>query len=49
MWRLNKKHHIGLIIQSDDRDRVMTLLDEYAHIIKDRLHASAPVKDTAME
>lgn len=49
VWRLNKKNHVGLIIQSDDRNKVMSLLDEYAHLIKDKLHASAPAQDTAME
>lgn len=49
VWRLNKKNHVGMILQSDNRESIMKLLDEYALVIRDNLHASVPVKDTAME
>lgn len=44
-WRMTKEHHVGLIVQSDNRDRVMTLLNDYMHRILDEYHASAPVPD----
>lgn len=44
-WRMNKEHHVGLIIQSDSRERVLDLLDDYMHRIYAEFHASAPVPD----
>lgn len=46
-WKLNKKHHVGVIVRSDKQDRVKGLLDEYAKVILDHFHASAPAPDTA--
>jgi biotin carboxylase len=42
-WRMHKEYHIGLIVQSPDRARVLTLLDGYMHHIQADFHASAPV------
>ncbi|AKD57568.1 ATP-grasp domain-containing protein [Spirosoma radiotolerans] len=42
-WRMNREYHVGLIIQSDDRSRIRTLLDNYMHRIYDEFHASAPL------
>lgn len=44
-WRMQEKHHVGLIVASDNRERVLHLLDEYAEIVKNDYHASAPVPD----
>jgi biotin carboxylase len=44
-WRMNKEYHIGLIVQSSERARVLALLDEFMHRIKSDFHASAPAKD----
>jgi hypothetical protein len=44
-WRMNKEYHVGLIVQSADRDRIRHLLDEYMHRIYQEFHASAPVPD----
>lgn len=42
-WRMNgMDHHIGLIVQSPKRERVLELLDDYALRIKRDYHASAP-------
>lgn len=42
-WRLtDKEHHVGLIVQSKKRERVLELLDEYAQRIQRDYHASAP-------
>ncbi len=45
VWRLNKGHHIGLIVRSGSRERVLELLDQYAERIRHDFHASAPVPD----
>jgi hypothetical protein len=42
VWRLEKEHHIGLIVRSELRTRVLELLDEYAQRIAQDYHASAP-------
>lgn len=44
-WRMNKKHHIGLIIQSKNKARVAELLDKYAERVKNEFHASLPAPD----
>ncbi|MCB9276762.1 MAG: ATPase [Lewinellaceae bacterium] len=41
-WRLNKAHHIGLIVKSQSRERILELLDNYAQRIGQDFHASAP-------
>ena len=42
VWRMDKKHHIGLIVASDSQQRVVELLDDYAGRIAQDFHASAP-------
>jgi biotin carboxylase len=42
-WRLEKDYHIGLILRSKDRSRIISLLDEYAAKVFKDYHASAPV------
>lgn len=42
-WRMSDMdHHIGLIVQSPRRERILELLDDYALRIKRDYHASAP-------
>ncbi len=45
VWRLQKDYHIGMIVRSGSRERVISLLDEYAGRIHRDFHASAPVPD----
>lgn len=46
VWRMREKsHHIGLIVQSPKRERVLELLDDYALRIQRDYHASAPAPD----
>lgn len=45
-WRMQEEYHIGLIVQSENHDRVLELLDEYTTKIYAEVHASAPVRDT---
>lgn len=41
-WRNDKAYHIGLIVRSKSRDRVLELLDKYATIIQRDFHAALP-------
>ena len=45
VWTMNDPYHIGLVVQSKSRERVIELLDLYAEIIQKDYHASAPVPD----
>lgn len=42
VWRISKEYHIGLIVQSPKRERVLQLLDDYARRVQQDYHASAP-------
>ncbi len=45
VWRLNKRHHAGLIVASKDSDRVKDLLESYAPRFYQDFHASMPLPD----
>ena len=32
VWRMDRKHHVGLIVRSSSSDRIRQLLDSYAHL-----------------
>lgn len=40
VWRMNKKHHIGLILQGKDRNKILHLLDKYCERVRNEFHAS---------
>ena len=40
VWRLDKKYHIGLIVQDKKQERILELLDEYAGRIGSEFHAA---------
>lgn len=42
VWKINKAYHVGLIVESTSRERILELLDQYAHVIRSDFHASAP-------
>ncbi|MFT5165373.1 MAG: biotin carboxylase [Saprospiraceae bacterium] len=42
MWRMNKPWHIGLIVASSSKERVIELLDNYTKRIAEDFHASQP-------
>ena len=42
VWRLDKKWHIGLIVKSNNTERIKALLDRYAEKIAKEYHASLP-------
>lgn len=45
VWRMSEEYHVGLIVQSTSRARVLELMDKYAQMIQNDYHASAPAKD----
>jgi biotin carboxylase len=45
VWRMHKKHHIGLIVASKDEKRVSALLHDYCDRVKNEFHASLPAPD----
>jgi hypothetical protein len=45
VWRMGDPYHVGLVVRSKSRERVMEILDKYAAIIQSDYHASAPAPD----
>jgi hypothetical protein len=45
VYRMKKHHHAGLIVKSDDPERVKTLTEQYADEFARRFLASMPVPD----
>ena len=45
VWRLNKRHHAGLIVRSRQWQRVNTLIESYAERFRADFHASMPLPD----
>jgi hypothetical protein len=46
VWKMNDEYHIGLIVRSKSRERVLELMEKYAIMIRDLgYHASAPAPD----
>jgi biotin carboxylase len=44
-WRMNKRHHAGLIVRSSEWQRVNTLIESYAERFKRDFHAFMPPPD----
>jgi hypothetical protein len=45
VWRLKKRHHVGLIVKSPDHRHVADLLETYTERVRSEYHASAPPKE----
>jgi hypothetical protein len=45
VWRMSKKHHVGFIVKSPQRQRVTELLQLYTERVRRDYHASAPPRD----
>ena len=45
IWKLNKRFHAGLIIRSDNPERIEELLDTYVQRFYDDFFATAPMKE----
>jgi hypothetical protein len=46
VWRMRRKHHVGLIVTSPSLGRVEQLLEEYTDRVARDFHAVAPPRDT---
>lgn len=49
VWKMNKKSHAGLIVCSQDYDRITHLLDEYQHRFVEDFYASMPAPEKPTE
>jgi biotin carboxylase len=49
VWRLSKRHHVGLIVASPDRERVERLLEAYVRRFGDDFHAALPAAEEALD
>jgi biotin carboxylase len=49
VWRLKKRHHVGLIVAAPQRERVEMLLDSYIRRFGEEFHASMPASEEALE
>jgi biotin carboxylase len=49
VWRLKKRHHVGLIVASPRRERVEALLESYVRRFGEEFHASLPAAEEAFE
>jgi hypothetical protein len=49
VWRLNKHHHVGLIVRSPSFERVAQLVDSYRTRFVDDFAATLPPRTTAMD
>jgi hypothetical protein len=47
VWRVTKDHHAGLIVASDDRARVQSLITSYMERFYTDFHTSLPAPDKA--
>lgn len=47
VWRMDKKNHVGLIVVSEDANRIQDLLDSYVHRVGQDFLAVAPPKEKA--
>jgi hypothetical protein len=45
VWKLTKKHHVGLVVRSSDGSRVAELIDSYTQLVREDFHASAPPRE----
>lgn len=45
VWRMRKKHHVGLLFRSESHERISQLLEQYQARVREDFHASAPPKE----
>lgn len=45
VWQMDEPYHVGLVVRSPSRERIIEILDNYATIIQRDFHASAPAPD----
>jgi len=44
-WTLPKPYHVGLILKHEKRERILELLNQYAHRIRNEFSTSVPLKE----
>jgi hypothetical protein len=47
VWRMERDHHVGLIVRSPSLQRVEELLASYAERVQADFHAALPPRETA--
>lgn len=47
VWKLEKRHHVGIVVRSPDHSRVAELIDSYTDLVRKDFHASAPPRQKA--
>jgi len=45
VWKLAKRHHVGLVVSSPDDRRVAERMDSYTEIVRKDFHATAPPRE----
>jgi hypothetical protein len=45
VWKLTRRHHVGLVVRSSDDSRVADLIDTYTELVRKDFHAIAPPRD----
>lgn len=45
IWKINKEHHAGMIVQTDNPKRTIELLDDYAHRFYQEFFTTIPAPD----
>ena len=49
VWRMNKRHHVGMIVRSPNRDRVKELLDRYVERVRKDFYSSEPAREKPVD
>ena len=49
VWRMNKLHHVGIVVKSPDYDRVTELLNDLTHRVLNDYNAFMPARTSAAE
>jgi biotin carboxylase len=49
VWRLRKRHHVGLMVASPERARVQELITSYMHRFRDEFFATLPAASEAVD
>jgi biotin carboxylase len=49
VWRLRKRHHVGLIVASPTRPRVHELIEKYMHRFREEFYTSLPAATEAVD
>ncbi|HEX2209463.1 MAG TPA: hypothetical protein VHG93_17425 [Longimicrobium sp.] len=49
VWRMKKRHHVGMIVASESPDRVAHLLDDYLRRVREDFQATLPPATSALD